>query len=111
MKNISLLFLLCILIRLLLIYLSLLSYETKYNILFSILYLFFGLGELYQYISKHRKIGGFGQKIWWDYLRPIHGIIFLISSFLIYNKNNSVKYLLIFDTLIGIIGHIYNYYL
>ena len=32
------------------------------------------LGFAYVYISGNRKEGGFGQKAWWNDLRPVHAI-------------------------------------
>lgn len=60
---------------------------------------------MYQYISKNRTMGAFGQTVWWDYLRIVHAFI------LIYYKNMSFIPLLISDILIGLSGHIFHYYI
>ena len=105
--HISFYFSLCIIIRISLIYLAYISLYSPYlNPFFSLFYLTIGVGSAYQYITKYRKYGAFGQKIWWDYLRPFHAIFYLFASFLIYTKNTLFVLVLIIDTLMGIVGHI-----
>lgn len=102
MIKISLYFGLCILIRLLLTYGVFLNYNNNLRLLFALFYLFSGIGLFYHFITKNRKLGAFSQNIWWDFLRPIHGIIFILSSMLLYYKFKNTYILLLIDTLIGI---------
>lgn len=108
--NVSYYFTLCIIVRITLIYLAYLSLYSPYlNTFFSIFYLTIGLGSAYQYVTKYRKQGAFGQKIWWDYLRPIHAILYFYTSYLIYTQNARFVLVLIADTLIGIGGFIHQH--
>ena len=110
--NITFLLTICILVRIILIYLSFLSLQTKYIYLcFSFFYIILGIGSFYHFITNSRKQGAFNQTIWWHYLRPVHGIFFIISSYLIYRKSFYFVYVLIIDTLITLIGHIYFHYI
>ena len=112
-SKISLLYFLCLITITLLIYLAYLSVnatDSNYHIVFSIMYFSFSLGFLYQFIFKPRKKGAFGQKIWWDYLRPVHAVIFLYGSYLIYYKNMAFIPLLVADNLIGLTGHVLYHY-
>ena len=86
----SLLYLFCLIVRTVLIYLAYLSIKAtnpNYSIVFSLVYLTFCVGFLYQFVFKSRQKGAFGQEIWWDYLRPVHAVIYLYVSYLIYKKN------------------------
>lgn len=63
-------------------------------------------GFIYIYLTGARKTGPevFGSKIWWNNLRPIHAILYLLFSYnaIIGNKNAWI-YLLI-DVLLGLIS-------
>lgn len=102
MNKISLYFGLCVVIRLLLAYGVYLNYNNNVRLLFALFYLLSGAGLFYNYITKHRKTGAFSQNIWWDFLRPLHGIIFIFSSVLLYYKYKNTYVLLLIDTIIGI---------
>ena len=72
------------------------------------------LGFFYIYFTDSRKTGAevFGDKIWWNNLRPIHGILYSLFAYNAINKNpNSYIYLLI-DVVLGLtsflIFHLYN---
>lgn len=61
-------------------------------------------GFIFIYLTGIRKTGGevFGDKIWWNDLRPIHGFIYFLFSYNAINGNkNSWIYLLI-DVLLGL---------
>jgi hypothetical protein len=72
------------------------------------------IGFIYIFLTGTRQTGVevFGEKIWWNNLRPIHGLMYLLFSYnaIIGNKNAWV-YLLI-DVIIGLISflifHFYN---
>tara|TARA_B100000925_G_C21632744_1_gene313749 strand:- start:209 stop:541 length:333 start_codon:yes stop_codon:yes gene_type:complete len=102
MNKISLYFGLCILIRLLLTYGVFLNYNNNFRILFVLFYFISALGLFYHFITKNRKKGAFSQNIWWDFLRPIHGTIFILVAILLYYKYKNTYMLLLIDTLIGI---------
>jgi hypothetical protein len=111
-KQISYIFSICIIVRLLLTYLVYKNYNNKFRYLFIIFYIIAGLGLLYLYIKPNsRKQGSFGEKIWWEKYRIIHSILFLSVSFLLYNKNKHSWKLLLLDTLIALFGHIKYHYL
>jgi hypothetical protein len=64
------------------------------------------LGFFYIFLTGMRKTGPevFGDKIWWNNIRPVHGILYLLFSYnaIIGNKNAWV-YLLI-DVIFGLIS-------
>lgn len=64
---------------------------------FSFLYLFFG---------GLRKTGAevFGDKIWWNDLRPVHGIIYLVFAYFAITGNKNAWMFLLVDVLIGLLS-------
>lgn len=113
MKRLSYLYAICILIRLLIVYITYICIRYRWvnPSLFSVFYFVFGLSFIYQYISKYRRMGAFGQTIWWDYLRIVHAFIFIYASILIYNENMNFIPLLISDIFIGLSGHVFHHYI
>jgi hypothetical protein len=78
------------------------------------------IGFFYLFLSGSRKTGDevFGNKIWWDNLRPLHGLLYFLFAYNAINFNNLDNstnfawiYLLI-DVIIGLISfttfHYYN---
>ena len=70
------------------------------------------IGFIYIYLTGSRQTGAevFGEKIWWNSLRPIHAILYLLFA---YNAINGVKsayqYLLI-DVILGLISFLLHHY-
>ena len=70
------------------------------------------MGFAYIFLTNSRKTGGevFGDKIWWNYLSPVHSLLyFLFAIFAINKSQHSWKFLLV-DVLIGLISFLYNHY-
>lgn len=64
------------------------------------------IGMLYIYITNSRPTGPevFGDKIWWDRLRPVHSLLYGLFAYHAINHNSdSYKYLLM-DVIIGLIA-------
>ena len=68
-----------------------------------------GLGFIVTFISK-KEYGAFGGKVWWSYLRIIHGMNYLLYTYLAMNNYNNAFLILLFDVLIGILSFILNYF-
>ena len=109
MNNIQKRFLLflfgCIGIRTLLVYLA---RTTNKTILIYMGYvaLLPAIGFIYIYLTGSRQTGTevFGEKIWWNNLRPIHGLLyFLFAVNAIMGNKNAWLYLLV-DVIFGLIG-------
>ena len=108
-KRFSLFLFLCIVIRSFLIYISYkLKNNSKYLKIMGLILLFPAFGFLYIYFTNKRKTGKevFGGKIWWNDLRPIHGIIYILFSLfsLVNNKtmNNNAWLFLLIDVILGL---------
>lgn len=69
-------------------------------------------GFLYFYYSGSRKTGPevFGQTIWWNSLRPIHALMYILFS---YNaiKGNPYSWVFLFaDAVIGVVSFLVHHY-
>jgi hypothetical protein len=71
-----------------------------------------GIGFMYIYLSGVRNtgLGAFGEKIWWNNLRPIHSILYFLFAYnaIIGNKQSWI-YLLV-DVLFGLINFLIHHY-
>lgn len=53
--------------------------------------------------------GAFNNNIWWDYMRPIHAILFLSFSYLAIRGNKHAYLLLLLDSLLGLLSFLNNH--
>ena len=70
------------------------------------------LGFMYIYFSGSRKTGGevFGEKIWWDDLRPIHALLYSAFAYRAINQNSDAWVFLAMDVVLGLTGFLYHHY-
>ncbi len=71
------------------------------------------IGFFYIYLTGTRKTGAevFGDKIWWNDLRPIHGLLYALFAYNAINKNIYSWVYLLIDVIIGLISFIiFHYY-
>jgi hypothetical protein len=70
------------------------------------------IGFIYIYLTGSRKTGAevFGEKIWWNDLRPIHSLLYFLFAYnaIIGNKNAWI-YLLV-DVLFGLLSFLIFHY-
>jgi hypothetical protein len=61
-------------------------------------------GLMYFYLTGTRTTGPevFGEKIWWNHLRPIHATMYMLFAILAAQKNKSAYWILFIDALIGL---------
>lgn len=102
----------CILVRSLFVVIAK-NITLKYLPYLGYLSLIPAIGFFYIYLTNSRKTGAevFGDKIWWNNLRPIHGVLYGLFAYNAINKNpNSYIYLLI-DVILGLISFLsFHYY-
>ncbi len=72
-----------------------------------------GIGFAYLFLTGIRKTGPevFGDKIWWNNLRPIHAIFYLIFSYYAINKLREGWIYLLYDTIIGLLSFLIFHYI
>ena len=70
------------------------------------------LGFIFIYLFDLRKYGKeAGGKIWWNKLRPIHGIMYLLFSIYAYKKEVFAWKILFIDTILGLLFWLNHHYL
>ncbi len=64
------------------------------------------IGWLWIYFVSGRDTGPevFGDKIWWNYLRPVHAILWSAFAYMSYTGHEMAWMALFIDTLIGFTG-------
>ncbi len=93
----------CIGTRFLFVYLAKTTNKTYLQYM-GYLALFPAFGFFYIYFTNSRKTGAevFGDKIWWNDLRPIHGSLYLLFAYnAIIGNSNAYQFLLV-DVLFGL---------
>lgn len=72
------------------------------------------IGFFYLFLTDSRKTGPevFGDKIWWNNLRPVHGLMYALFAYHAINGNDFAWIYLLIDVVIGLVSflsfHIYN---
>lgn len=115
MNNIQKRFLLfligCITTRLLLVYISKNSSIENLKYI-GYLTLIPAFGFIYIYLNDLRRIGNetFGDKIWWNNLRPLHSILYFMFSYMAINQNPNAWIILFLDVCIGLFSFLLFHY-
>jgi len=62
------------------------------------------IGFIYIYLTGSRKTGGevFGEKIWWNDLRPIHSLLYFLFAYNAIIGNNKAWIYLLVDVIFGL---------
>lgn len=70
------------------------------------------IGFMYIYLTGSRKTGAetFGEKIWWNNLRPIHSILYFLFAYNAITGNKQSWIYLLVDVLIGLISFLIHHY-
>jgi len=70
------------------------------------------IGFFYLFLSGSRKTGGevFGDKIWWNDLRPVHGTMYLLFAYNAINGNEFAWMYLLADVIIGLVSFLIFHY-
>jgi hypothetical protein len=116
MNNIQKRFLLfligCIGTRLFFVYLAK-TISNKYLNLLGYLALIPAIGFMYIYLTNSRKSGAevFGDKIWWNDLRPLHAILYTMFALSAINGIKQSWIFLLIDVIIGLIAFLTYHYL
>ena len=100
-SSLSFYYMICIAVRLSIAYLAFLTYNSNWRYILVSFFFAASIGFTYLYITKQRQKGAFGQKIWWDFLRPIHATLFFISGVLLTMKFKETYIILVIDAFIG----------
>jgi hypothetical protein len=110
-KRIALFLIGCIGLRLLFVYIAKRANTTWLRYM-GYLALLPAFGFIYIYITGSRKTGPevFGDKIWWNYLRPIHSLLYFLFAYNAINGNPHSWMFLLADVLIGLINFVIHHF-
>jgi hypothetical protein len=80
------------------------KHEKKYRLGVTILLLIPAIGFGYIYANDLRKTGRevFGDKIWWNYMRPFHSLMYFLTAYLVNLGHEKAFYPLALDTIAGL---------
>jgi hypothetical protein len=83
--------------------------NTKHLPILGYISLIPAIGFSYIYITDSRKTGGetFGQKIWWNDLRPIHAFLYFVFAYMAIRKYKNAWLVLLLDVYIGLYSFIH----
>jgi hypothetical protein len=86
--------------------------STKYLKYLGYLALLPAIGFMYIYLTGARKshVGAFGEKIWWQNLRPVHSILYFLFAYNAIIGNTHAWVYLFADVLIGLSGFLIVHY-
>jgi hypothetical protein len=86
--------------------------NTQYLKYMGYLALLPAIGFIYIYLTGSRKTGPetFGEKIWWNNLRPIHSILYFLFAYNAINGNKQAWIYLLVDVLFGLISFLVHHY-
>jgi hypothetical protein len=97
---------------------TLLAYTAKIASPTSLMFLGYlalipAVGFIYLYASGTRKTGPevFGDKIWWNHLRPIHGLLYFLFAYGAIMGNRGAWRFLALDVVVGLISFLWFHYM
>jgi len=69
-------------------------------------------GFMYIFITGIRKTGleVFGEKIWWNNLRPVHALLYTLFAYNAIQKNKNSWMILLADVLFGLVSFLWHHY-
>ena len=116
MNNIQKRFLLfifgCIPVRLFLVFLAK-RLNIKYLPYLGYIALLPAIGFFYIFLTNSRKSGRevFGSRIWWNMLRPVHGLLYLLFAYKAIKKQKDAYLPLLLDVIIGLFSFLFYHYM
>jgi hypothetical protein len=101
----------CILVRILFVVIA--KKNIEYLPLMGVIALFIASSFFYIYATNSRKTGNevFGDKIWWNDLRPIHGLLYTTFGILALQKKSYSWTILLVDVIIGLSAFLQFHYI
>jgi hypothetical protein len=75
--------------------------------------LILAFGFLYLFLTGSRTTGAetFGEKIWWNNLRPIHALLYILFAYNAINKVRNAWLYLLYDIIIGLVSFLFFHYI
>ena len=102
-----LLFSICIAVRTIIAYAAYLA-TTPYLRYMGIVAILPAMGHIYLFFKDTRKNGAFGGKLWWNPVRPIHGVLYGLFAYNAIQGNHQAWVYLLLDVMIGLLAFTHN---
>lgn len=101
----------CIGTRSLLVYIAKTT-DAKYLPYLGYLALLPAIGFMYIFLTGVRKTGleVFGEKIWWNNLRPVHALLYLLFAYFAIQRNTQAWIFLLVDVVFGLVNFLWHHY-
>jgi hypothetical protein len=86
--------------------------STYYLPILGYLALLPAIGFIYIYLTGSRPVGAevFGEKIWWNNLRPIHATLYFLFAYNAINGNRMAYQYLLIDVVFGLVAFLVYHY-
>ena len=97
----------CIGLRTLLIYFAYIA-TTTYLRYMGYVAVLPAIGHIYLFFNDTRTTGAFGGKLWWNPVRPIHGLLFLLFAYNAIQGNHGAWIYLLADVMVGLFAFLHN---
>ena len=87
--------------------------SIKYLPILGYLALLPAIGFMYIFITGARQTGAevFGEKIWWNNLRPVHALLYSLFAYNAITGNKSSWIYLLIDVIIGLLSFLVYHYI
>ena len=71
------------------------------------------IGFFYIFLTKSRQTGQevFGEKIWWNNIRPIHGLLYILFAIFAIQKKSFSWIFLLIDVILGLSSFLIHHYM
>lgn len=100
----------CVTVRSLLVVLAKYGSNTTRNIMASFAVII-SLSFMYQFLFNPKKKGAFGGEPWWNNLRPVHALLYMLFAILIFiGKGDTAWTVLLLDISIGTVAFFKHYF-
>lgn len=65
------------------------------------------------YLFNLRQTGQevFGEKIWWNHLRPLHALLYFLFAYMAINKNTNAWIVLLIDVMVGLFSFLIHHFM
>jgi hypothetical protein len=111
-KRFLLFLIVCIGLRSFFVYLAK-TLPNEYLRIMGFISLILASGFLYIYLTGIRETGEevFGDKIWWNDLRPIHSVLYFCFAYFAINRNHDIAWKFLFaDVILGLSSFLFHHY-
>ena len=100
----------CIGSRLFLVYLAKVI-RLQYLPILGYIALLPAIGFMYFFLTGTRKTGAevFGDKIWWNNLRPVHATLYGLFAYNAINSNRDAWMFLLVDVIFGLVAYVHHH--